>query len=113
MAKKKEQITKKTCSCCVHEFACQMWNIGNIHNMDAERCGNHETVKESPAYLIGLMDGRAEKQTNAGRIRAMSDEEMARFLAEVENRRSAAGGGAIWKEMARALEWLRQPAEED
>lgn len=51
-------------------------------------------------------------QTNADRIRAMSDKELARFLAEVENRRSAAGGGAIWNGMAHALEWLQQPPEE-
>ena len=50
--------------------------------------------------------------TNADHIRSMSDEELARFLAEVENRRSAAGGGAIWKGAAHALEWLRQPYEE-
>ena len=50
--------------------------------------------------------------TNADRIRAMSDKELARFLAEVEYRRSAAGGGAIWKGMAHALEWLQQPPEE-
>ena len=55
---------------------------------------------------------RTEPMTNADRIRAMSDEELARFLAGVENRGSAAGGGAIWKGMAHALEWLQQPAEE-
>ena len=48
-----------------------------------------------------------EFTTNADRIRAMSDKELARFLAEVEYRRSAAGGGAIWKGMAHALEWLQ------
>lgn len=51
--------------------------------------------------------------TNADRIRAMNDEELARFIAAVENRRSAAGGGAIWCSMAHALDWLRQPAEEE
>lgn len=51
--------------------------------------------------------------TNADRIRAMSDEELARFLARVENRRSAAGNGAMWNGMANALDWLRQPAEEE
>ena len=51
--------------------------------------------------------------TNADRIRAMSDEELARFLASVENRRSANGGGAKWCGMAHALNWLQQPAEED
>ena len=51
--------------------------------------------------------------TNADRIRAMSDEELARLLAEVENRRSAAGGGAVWKGAAHALQWLQQPAKEE
>ncbi len=53
-----------------------------------------------------------EFTTNAYRIRAMREKELARFLAEVEYRRSAAGGGAIWKGMAHALEWLQQPPEE-
>ena len=50
--------------------------------------------------------------TNADRIRAMSDKELARFLASVENRRSADGGGAQWCGRAHALKWLQQPAEE-
>lgn len=53
------------------------------------------------------------ERTNADRIRAMTDEELGRFLAEVENRRSAAGGGAIWKGAAHAIDWLRQPVKED
>lgn len=55
--------------------------------------------------------GGEKMQTNADRIRAMSDEKLGRFLAEVENRRSAAGGGAIWKGAAHAIQWLKQPAE--
>lgn len=51
--------------------------------------------------------------TNGDRVRAMSDEELGRFLAAVENRRSAAGGGAFWKGAAHAIEWLKQPAEEE
>lgn len=50
--------------------------------------------------------------TNADRIRDMSDKELARFLASVENRRSADGGGAQWCGMAHVLKWLQQPAEE-
>lgn len=46
-----------------------------------------------------------EKQSNADRIRAMSDEELAEWL-EYE------GGGAC-AEVCGWLEWLRQPAEED
>lgn len=47
-------------------------------------------------------------RTNADYIRSMDDEELARFLASVENRRSAAGNGAKWCGAANALEWLRQ-----
>ena len=57
-------------------------------------------------------EAEEDRETNADSIRAMSDKELARFLAEVEYRRSAAGGGAIWKGMAHALEWLQQPPEE-
>lgn len=49
--------------------------------------------------------------TNADRIRAMSDEELGRYLAEVENRRSAAGNGAVWNGAAHAIQWLRQLVE--
>lgn len=49
---------KHTCSDCIHEYACQAWNIGRIHDMDATCCENYETVKESPAYFIGYEDGR-------------------------------------------------------
>ena len=57
--------------------------------------------------------GHKAPLTNADRIRAMSDKEMARFLASVENRRSADGGGAQWCGMAHALKWLQQPVDED
>lgn len=48
----------KTCADCIHEYACQAWNVGTIHNMDASTCHNRETVKESGAYFIGLSDAR-------------------------------------------------------
>ena len=54
-----------------------------------------------------------EVQTNADRIRAMSDEELAVFLVSVENRRRGNGCGAVWHLPDIALEWLQQPAEED
>ena len=83
----------KTCHNCACDPVCD-------HNWNGwETCGNWIQKPEKPP-------------TNADRIRAMSDKELARFLAEVEYRRSAAGGGAIWKGMAHALEWLQQPPEE-
>lgn len=49
--------------------------------------------------------------TNADRLRAMTDEELARFLAEVEYRRAIDGGGALWLGTGNTMEWLQQPVE--
>lgn len=73
---------------------------------DCNNAGTTARISWCPQYKPGRI------LSNADRIRAMSDKELARFLAEVEYRRSAAGGGAIWKGMAHALEWLQQPPEE-
>lgn len=50
MANKK---AKRTCEQCIHEHACQAWNMGIIQNMDATNCKNYETVKDSNAYFLG------------------------------------------------------------
>lgn len=60
MKKDKQNVPKKTCADCIHEWACQTWTHGTIHNMDAEHCAVRETVKESNAYFIGHMDGKRE-----------------------------------------------------
>ena len=70
-------------------------------------CGEPEdTALGCASRVVG------KPMTNADRNRAMSDKELARFLASVENRRSADGGGAQWCGIAHALKWLQQPAEE-
>ena len=53
--------------------------------------------------------------TNADRIRAMSDEELAEFLAEIFDILFKACGIGMEKQKnyAERLAWLRQPAEED
>ena len=51
MAKKKE--VARTCEQCIHEWACQSWNVGSIHTMNATNCTNYETVKDSNAYFLG------------------------------------------------------------
>lgn len=50
-------MEQRTCGECIHEFACQLWHRGTLHNTDASGCGIYTTVKESAAYLIGKMDG--------------------------------------------------------
>ena len=80
MAKKQKQQTK-TCSDCIHENACRIWTDGRfISDKSASACPNHETVKESAAYLCGVLDERKREKNNADRIRAMSDEELAQEM---------------------------------
>ena len=85
MAKKQKQPTK-TCTDCIHESACRIWTDGRfISDASASVCPNHETVKESAAYLCGVLDERKRKQTNADRIRAMisTDEGLAKMLMKL------------------------------
>ena len=104
MAKKQNKPTK-TCADCIHEFACRGWTGGRyISDDSASRCPNHQTVKESGAYLCGVLDERKRKRTNADRIRSMNDEELAECLYEI--------GYNEWLSLEGALEWLQQPAEE-
>ena len=65
--------------------------------------------KDYPPYLDYPKPRRT--QTNGDRIRAMSDEKLARFLAEVEYRRAIDGGGALWLGTENTMEWLQQPVE--
>lgn len=71
-------------------------------------CGEPE---DTALGCVGRVIGKP--MTNADNIRAMSDKDLARFLASVENRRSVDGGGAQWCGMAHALKWLQMPVEED
>ena len=104
MAKKQNKSTK-TCADCIHEKACRAWVDGRyIADESANRCPNYETVKESSAYLCGVLDERKRKKTNADRIRSMSDEVLAECLYEI--------GYNGWSAPEGTLEWLQQPAEE-
>lgn len=105
----KQKWQTKSCSDCIHENACRIWTDGRfISDASASVCTNHETVKESGAYLCGVLDERNRKKTNADRIRAMSDEELADFLAYTW----ATSARAWQKDSAEMLFWLQQPAEE-
>ena len=103
---KKQNKPIKTCADCIHEFACRGWTDGRYISDDtASQCPNHQTVKESGAYLCGVLDERERKKTNADRIRNMSDEELAMCLYEIGYYRG-------WNALEGTLEWLQQPAEE-
>ena len=111
MAKKQQQHAK-TCADCIHESACRVWTDGRaISDASASQCPNHETVKESGAYLCGVLDERKRKQTNGDRIRAMSDEELAKhfsgMICDINE------GVEYHENPNRWLEWLKQPVEEE
>ena len=117
MAKKQKQQTK-TCSDCIHENACRIWTDERfISDASASVCPNHETVKESSAYLCGVLDERKRRQTNADRIRAMSDEELAAMLKDYKdcNKNCIISNGKncyqICEEESTLLKWLQQPCE--
>lgn len=116
MAKKQNKPTK-TCADCIHESACRIWTGGRfISDASASACHTHETVKESGAYLCGVLDERNRKKTNADRIRAMSDDELAweLMLWRCEAVARHHGISSEYPDTQQAiLEWLQQPAEEN
>ena len=115
---KKQNKPIKTCADCIHEFACRGWTGGRyISDDSASRCPNHETVKESGAYLCGVIDERKRKKTNADRIRSMTDEELALWICgvyDIEEENGKFINGIIIPGYAPhdIEEWLQQPAEE-
>lgn len=112
MAKKQNKPTK-TCADCIHESACRGWTGGRcVSDVSASQCPNHQTVKESGAYLCGVLDERKRKKTNAERIRSMSDEELADFLEGISACSNCAKRWNSCFPHWDALEWLQQPAEE-
>ena len=108
MANKKKQQTK-TCSDCIHENACRIWTDGRfISDASASACPNHETVKESAAYLCGVLDERKRKKTNADRIRSMNDEELKKFICSMFKCKYCQF--ELWGR-CELLKWLQQPAK--
>ena len=74
-------------------------------------CGNM-TLFHGVAYCDStpcILQGDAPPKTNADRIRAMSDDELAEFLAY-----TWATSARAWEpEYGETLYWLQQPAKED
>ena len=67
------------------------------------KTNNHEHYKTTVNFAKRLI-GHPKSQTNADRIRSMSDEELAKYLFE-------SGYDEGWPSAKDALEWLQQPAE--
>lgn len=107
---KKQNKPIKTCADCIHEYACRGWTGGKyISDDSASRCPNHQTVKESGAYLCGVLDERKRKKTNADRIRKMNDEELKKFICSMFKCEFC---DFELGERCGLLNWLQMPAEE-
>ena len=107
---KKQNKPIKTCADCIHEDACRAWVGGRyIADESANRCPNYETVKESGAYLCGVLDERKRKKTNADRIRSMTDEELKKFICSMFKCEFC---DFELGERCGLLMWLQQPAGE-
>ena len=83
--------------------------------------GTPEEAETNCTYFIrgectaSFCEYRRKKQTNADRIRAMSDEELAEFIKKIKARAAfckAAKDNDAFETLCSA-EWLQQPAEED
>lgn len=74
-----------------------------------DRC--HEKFKVKPQNTTCDCAEEFEKipKSNADRIRAMSDEELAKFLATVKCRGAAAEScDAFWEDTSYEIDWLKQ-----
>ena len=56
---KKQKRQYKQCSERIHEWVCQSWAHGTIHNTDATSCAMYETLKSSTVYWLGFREGQA------------------------------------------------------
>ena len=81
------------------------WESRTVENL---RSAIQKVRAPRPHHAPGMV-----KQTNADRIRAMSDEELAVFLCAVKFRRETILNVPDFLYIKDAHDWLQQPAEED
>lgn len=79
--------------------------IYSYPSVECTNCGSgYRNYKEAGARTFTTSNRTSHRVTNAQRIRAMSDEELAEFLADMTG--DKVGGVAKY-----LLDWLSQPAE--
>ena len=80
-------------------------NYGNKEFEVIIKTDSEEHYKETQDFARKLIN-HAKPQTNADHIQSMSDEELAKYLSEI-------GYDEGWPSAKYALDWLKQPTEED
>ena len=83
--------------------------------VNCQNCDNKECSRYGKGYGYTFCNYyvRKKKMTNADRIRAMSDGELAVFLCAVKFRRETILNVTDFLYIKDAHDWLQQPAEED
>lgn len=85
------------------------------YNIRCKSCVDKTLCGEPDGTGLICVNRIVAKETNADRIRAMSDEELADFLDKCEG--MGYSGSSVAKDKnghcVDMLDWLRQPAEED
>ena len=83
------------------------------NNVKCDRCVGHSMCGELGDIALNCIDRIITRQTNADRIRAMSDEKLAEFIKNVKVRAAfckSIKNNDAFEELCSA-EWLQQPAE--
>ena len=60
MKSKKKNEKYRTCADCIHEWACQAWAHGTIHEMNATQCAIYQTARGSDAYFLGYLETKKQ-----------------------------------------------------
>ncbi len=83
-----------------------VWYLDNSEYVaKCTNCGHYFRKDDFPMCVL---DGAQKPTTNADRIRAMSDEELADFMIRVAQR----GGKPTDSGLVRWLDWLKQEAKD-
>lgn len=89
-----------SCEKCVHQDGCKDRKI--FHR-------NH------PGYAITFCSGYERQQTNADRIRSMTDEELSRFITSIDQDNPCPPDHSCWCTKSNCfdgwLSWLKSPVE--
>lgn len=62
---KNKHGSKKTCSDCVHQWACAAWNVGSITSMDATNCANFEKFSVNTVQAVRCGECKSCSQGNS------------------------------------------------
>lgn len=81
--------------------------------MNCQNCTKYDDCRTGSGLTWPCGAYHPKTVTNADRIRAMSDEELAVFLSAVKFRRETPLNVPDFLYIKDAYDWLQQPAEED